>query len=118
MNKAIDQVRAAEVKQLRQDGYEPILKWCRWLLLKRRENLTDKAYWAEEARQSTIRNVIDRMLMFEMGKDFRKAVPPAKPRDYILPVRKGAKPTGKKASPKGPTTRPADKAGKAEAPKQ
>ena len=34
MNKAIDQVRAAEVKQLRQDGYEPILKGCRWLLLK------------------------------------------------------------------------------------
>ena len=26
MNKAIDQVRAAEVKQLRQDGYKPILK--------------------------------------------------------------------------------------------
>jgi transposase len=42
MNKAIDQVRAAEVKQLRQDGYEPILKGCRWLLLKRSENLTDK----------------------------------------------------------------------------
>ena len=42
INKAIDQIRAAEVKQLRPDGYEPILKGCRWLLLKRSENLTDK----------------------------------------------------------------------------
>ena len=50
-----------------------------------RENLTDKAYWAEEARQSTIRNVIDRILMFEVGQDFRQAVPPGKRRDYILP---------------------------------
>ena len=42
MNKAIDQVRAAEVKQLQADGYEPILKRSRWLLLKRPENLTDQ----------------------------------------------------------------------------
>ena len=83
-----------------------------------RENLTDKAYWAEEARQSTIRNVIDRILMFEMGKDFRKTVSPAKPRDYILPVSKGAKSAGEKASGKGPTTRPTNKAGKAKARKQ
>jgi len=42
MGKAIDQVRAAEVKQLKQDGYEPVLKGSRWLLLKRPENLTEK----------------------------------------------------------------------------
>jgi len=42
MSKAIDQVRAAEVKQLEQDGYEPVLKGSRWLLLKRPENLTEK----------------------------------------------------------------------------
>jgi transposase len=42
MGKAIDQVRAAEVKQLEQDGYEPVLKGSRWLLLKRPENLTEK----------------------------------------------------------------------------
>ena len=42
MNKAIDQVRAAEVKRLREDGYEPILKGSRWLLLKRPKNLTDR----------------------------------------------------------------------------
>lgn len=42
MNKAIDEVRAAEVKQLKADGYEPVLKHSRWCLLKRRENLTEK----------------------------------------------------------------------------
>lgn len=40
MNKAIDEVRAAEAKQLKADGYEPILKHSRWCLLKRPENLT------------------------------------------------------------------------------
>lgn len=42
MNKAIDQVRAAELKQLVKDGYEPILKGTRWLLLKRPVNQTKK----------------------------------------------------------------------------
>jgi transposase len=42
MNKAIDEVRAAEAKRLKQDGYEHILKHSRWCLLKRRENLTEK----------------------------------------------------------------------------
>ena len=42
MNKAIDEVRAAEAKRLKQDGYEHILKHSRWCFLKRRENLTDK----------------------------------------------------------------------------
>jgi transposase len=40
--RALDKVRAAEVKQLKADGYEPILKGSRWLLLKRPENLTEK----------------------------------------------------------------------------
>ncbi len=42
MNKAIDEVRAAEAKRLEQAGYEPVLKHFRWCLLKREENLTDK----------------------------------------------------------------------------
>lgn len=37
-NKAIDQVRAGEARQLKAKGLEP-LKHSRWLLLKRRENL-------------------------------------------------------------------------------
>lgn len=41
VSKAIDQVRAAEAKRMKRDGYEPILKKSRWPLLKRPENLTD-----------------------------------------------------------------------------
>ncbi|OED50530.1 hypothetical protein ACH42_00965 [Endozoicomonas sp. (ex Bugula neritina AB1)] len=40
LNKAIDEVRAPEHKQLQADGYEPVLKKTRWCLLKRKENLT------------------------------------------------------------------------------
>jgi len=40
--KALDEVRAGEVKELKANGYEPILTKTRWLLLKRPENLTDK----------------------------------------------------------------------------
>jgi len=42
LNKAIDEVRAGESRQMKADGYEPILKHSRWCLLKRRENLTEK----------------------------------------------------------------------------
>ena len=41
MNKAIDEVRAGEARDLRQKGFEPVLKGSRWWLLKRPENLTD-----------------------------------------------------------------------------
>jgi len=40
--KALDEIRAEETKQLKRDGYEPVLKTSRWCLLKRPENLTDK----------------------------------------------------------------------------
>lgn len=39
---ALDDVRAQEARQLRADGYEPVLGKTRWLLLKRPGNLTDK----------------------------------------------------------------------------
>ena len=42
MNKALDEVRAAETKDLKAKGYEPVLKKTRWCLLKRPENLTEK----------------------------------------------------------------------------
>ncbi|WP_299735853.1 transposase, partial [uncultured Endozoicomonas sp.] len=50
LNKAIDEVRASEHKQLQADGYEPVLKKSRWCLLKRKENLTEK----EEVKLSTV----------------------------------------------------------------
>ena len=40
MNKALDEVRAAEARKMVQQGYEPLLKKTRWCLLKRKDNLT------------------------------------------------------------------------------
>jgi transposase len=40
MNKALDEVRAAESRKLAQEGYEPLLKKSRWCVLKRKEHLT------------------------------------------------------------------------------
>lgn len=42
VGKAIDKVRAQEVKQLKAKGEQPILTHSRWCFLKRPENLTDK----------------------------------------------------------------------------
>jgi len=41
-NQRLNDVRAAEAKQRKADGCEPVLKNSWWCLLKRRENLTDK----------------------------------------------------------------------------
>ena len=42
LNKAIDEVRAVEAKELAAQGHEPLLEHSRWYFLKRAENLTDK----------------------------------------------------------------------------
>jgi transposase len=42
VNKAVDDVRSAEAKQMKRDGYEPVLTKSRWCLLKRPENLSPK----------------------------------------------------------------------------
>ena len=42
MNKALDEVRAEETRQMRQQGLEPVLRKSRWLLLKRQENLKEE----------------------------------------------------------------------------
>ena len=42
MNKAFDEVRAKETRELKANGKEPLLKGNRWCLLKRPENLTEK----------------------------------------------------------------------------
>src|ERR1035441_10440497 len=39
MNEALDDVRAAESRQMAQEGHEPLLKKSRWCVLKRKENL-------------------------------------------------------------------------------
>jgi transposase len=42
LNKAIDEIRRAEMKKAKAAGYERVLKNSRWCLLKNRENLTAK----------------------------------------------------------------------------
>ena len=42
MNKAIDEVRAGEARELKAKGLEPVLKGSRWWFLKRSVNLTEK----------------------------------------------------------------------------
>ncbi len=39
LSKAVDKVRAEEARRMKADGYEPVLKKTRWLLLKRPKNL-------------------------------------------------------------------------------
>ena len=39
---ALDKIRADEARQMKQDGYEEVLKNSRWCLLKRKANLTKK----------------------------------------------------------------------------
>jgi len=41
LNKAIDEIRAKEARELKSRGFDPILKRTRWCFLKRPENLTD-----------------------------------------------------------------------------
>lgn len=42
LSKAIDEVRASEAKELKENGYEPVLTKTRWLLLERPEHLTER----------------------------------------------------------------------------
>ncbi len=42
MNEALNAVRAEEARRMKHDGYEPVLKKTRWLLLKRKANLKQK----------------------------------------------------------------------------
>ena len=69
MNKAIDEVRAAEARQLKQDGYEPILKGSRWLLLKRPDKLTEQqAIKLKEIVQYNLKSVRSHL----MKEDFQR----------------------------------------------
>jgi transposase len=69
MNKALDKVRSAEVKQLQADGYEPVLKGARWLLLKRPVNQTKRqAAKLKEILQYNLKSVRSHL----MKEDFQQ----------------------------------------------
>ena len=42
LNKALDEVRAQEARRMHREGYDPLLKHSRWVLLKNPEHLSDK----------------------------------------------------------------------------
>jgi len=69
MSKALDKVRAAEVKQLKADGYEPVLKGARWLLLKRPDNQTKRqAAKLQEILQYNLKSIRSHL----MKEDFQQ----------------------------------------------
>lgn len=77
MNKAIDEVRAAEVKRLKADGYEPVLKNSRWCLLKREKNRTEQqAVKLSELLQYNLQSIRSH-LMREDFQQFWEYVYPA-----------------------------------------
>jgi transposase len=69
MNTAIDKVRAGEARQMKDDGYEEVLKHSRWCLLKREENLTEKqAVKLSELLRYNLRSVRSHL----MREDFQR----------------------------------------------
>ena len=69
INKAINKVRIAEVKQLEDDGYEAVLTGARWVLLKRPENLTERqAVKLKELLQYNLKSVRSQL----MREDFQQ----------------------------------------------
>ena len=77
MNKAIDKVRAGEARQMKDDGYEEVLKHSRWCLLKRKENLTEKqAVKLSELLQYNLQSVRSHL----MREDFQRF------REYTYPA--------------------------------
>jgi len=58
MNKALDEVRAGESRRLARDGFLPVLKKSRWLLLKREENLkTEQRFRLRDLLRYNLRTV-------------------------------------------------------------
>jgi transposase len=58
MNKALDEVRAAESRRMASEGQAPVLKKSRWLLLKREENLkTEQRFRLRELLRYNLKSV-------------------------------------------------------------
>lgn len=69
LNKALDEVRAEEHRNMKHDGYEPILTKSRWLLLKRPENLTQH----QEAKLSDLLKYnLKSMRAYLLKEDFQQ----------------------------------------------
>jgi len=69
INKAIDEVRAQDVKSLKEKGLEPVLKRSRWLLLKRPVNLSDKP---EEKLSELLQYNLKSIRSYLLKEDFQR----------------------------------------------
>ena len=68
-SKALDKVRAEEVRRLKAEGTDPVLSKSRWCFLKRKENLTDtQALKLSELLTMNLRTVKAYLLM----EDFQR----------------------------------------------
>ena len=67
-SKAIDEVRAAEVRKLAAAGKAPVLKHSRWLLLKRPEHLTDAQ---EDRLADLVRRNLRTVRAYLLKEDFQ-----------------------------------------------
>ena len=68
-SKAIDEVRAAEVRKLAAAGKAPVLKHSRWLLLKRPEHLTDAQ---EDRLADLVRRNLRTVRAYLLKEDFQR----------------------------------------------
>ena len=76
MSKAIDEVRAKEARDLKAQGYAPVLKHTRWLLLKRPEHLTEQQ---EPASPNCSATTCGRSAATSCGKTFSSSGPTCPP---------------------------------------
>lgn len=112
MNEAIDQVRREEVRQLRADGYEPVLKHSRWALLKNAVNWThQETVKMRELLQYNLRSVRAR-LMREDFQRFWEARPSRRPIREEKGLGRGSptRPAGRRSSSANGARGPCDRA--------
>ena len=69
MNKAIDEVRAADAKKLHSENKEPILKNSRWLFLKRPSNLT---VWQDAKLADLLQYNLKSIRAYILKEDFQQ----------------------------------------------
>ena len=80
MSKAIDKVRAEEARKMKSDGYEPVLKNSRFVLLKRPENLTEKQ---DVKLKDLLQYNLKSILAYLLKEDFQHFC------DYVSPYHAG-----------------------------
>jgi len=72
-----------------------------------KERLTRKAYWSDQAQYSSVKYIVQRMIMQELGVPVERVIPPAKPRDVRILDQEARKALGIETRPEDPLPGPA-----------